>query len=188
MDLSGKKVMVLGLARTGQATARFLAEQGAVVLVSDLRPTADLQAQLNLLSGLPIQYQLGGEDLNWLEGVDMLVPSPGVPMNNLLLQEAGRRGVEIISEIELAYRSLLLPLIAITGTDGKSATTTLIGASPCSLISAKIISTVIRTLRLTPVPSNESSPLKMKKISPFSTVTMCGFGRCGSNYVRKLSP
>ncbi|HEX7228287.1 MAG TPA: UDP-N-acetylmuramoyl-L-alanine--D-glutamate ligase, partial [Candidatus Binatia bacterium] len=127
MDLSGKKVMVLGLARTGQATARFLAEQGAVVLVSDLRPTTDLQAQLNLLSGLPIQYQLGGEDLNWLEGVDMLVPSPGVPMNNLLLQEAGRRGVEIISEIELAYRSLSLPLIAITGTNGKSTTTTLIG-------------------------------------------------------------
>ena len=127
MDLSGKKVMVLGLARTGQATARFLAQQGAAVLVSDLRPAADLQPQLNALAGLPIQYRLGGEDLNWLEGVDMVVPSPGVPMNNVLLQEAGQRGVEIISEIELAYRSLSLPLIAITGTNGKSTTTTLIG-------------------------------------------------------------
>ena len=127
MDLSGKNVMVLGLARTGLTTARFLAHQGAVVLVSDLRPAADLQAELNALAGLPIQYHLGGLDLNWLGGVDMVVPSPGVPMNNLLLQEAGRRGIEILSEIELAYRSLSLPLIAITGTNEKSTTTTLIG-------------------------------------------------------------
>jgi UDP-N-acetylmuramoylalanine--D-glutamate ligase len=127
MDLRGKKVMVLGLARTGLATARFLAQQGAVVLVSDLRPAVDLNPELNALAGLPIQYHLGGEDLNWLEGLDMVVPSPGVPMNNLLLQEAGQRGVEIISEIELAYRSLSLRLIAVTGTNGKSTTTTLIG-------------------------------------------------------------
>jgi UDP-N-acetylmuramoylalanine--D-glutamate ligase len=127
MDLRGKKVMVLGLARTGLATARFLVQQGAIVLVSDLRPPADLQGELNTLAGLPIQYHLGGEDLNWLEGVDMVVPSPGVPMSNLFLQEAGRRGVEIISEIELAYRAFSLPLIAITGTNGKSTTTMLIG-------------------------------------------------------------
>jgi UDP-N-acetylmuramoylalanine--D-glutamate ligase len=127
MDLRGKKVMVLGLARTGRDTARFLAQEGAVVLVSDLRAAADLQVELNALAGLPIQYHLGGEDLNWLEGVDMVVPSPGVPMNNLLLQEAGQRGIEIISEIELAYRALSLPLIAVTGTNGKSTTTTLIG-------------------------------------------------------------
>ena len=119
--------MVLGLARTGRDTARFLAQEGAVVLVSDLRPAADLQVELNALAGLPIQYHLGGEDLNWLEGVDMVVPSPGVPMNNLLLQEAAQRGIEIISEIELAYRALSLPLIAVTGTNGKSTTTTLIG-------------------------------------------------------------
>ena len=127
MDLEGKKVMVLGLARTGQSTARFLAQQGAIVLVSDLRPAADLDPELNALAGLPIEYHFGGEDLNWLEGVDLVVPSPGVPMNNLFLQEAGRRGIEIISEIEFAYRSLSLPLIAITGTNGKSTTTTLIG-------------------------------------------------------------
>src|SRR5829696_7384649 len=112
MDLKGKKVMVLGLARTGQSTARFLAQQGAIVLVSDLRPAADLDPELNALARLPIEYHLGGEDLNWLEGVDMVVPSPGVPMNNFLLQAAGRRGIEIISEIELAFRSLSLSLIA----------------------------------------------------------------------------
>ena len=91
--------MVLGLARTGRETARFLAQQGAIVQVSDVRPAADLQAELNALAGLPIQYRLGGEDVNWLEGLDMIVPSPGVPMNNPLLREAGRRGAEIVSEI-----------------------------------------------------------------------------------------
>ena len=119
--------MVLGLARTGRETARFLAQQGAIVQVSDVRPAADLKPELNALAGLPIQYHLGGEDVNWLEGVDMIVPSPGVPMNNLLLREAGQRGAEIVSEIELAYRCLSLPLIAVTGTNGKSTTTTLIG-------------------------------------------------------------
>jgi UDP-N-acetylmuramoylalanine--D-glutamate ligase len=127
MELGGKKVLVLGLARTGRETARFLAQQGADVLVSDLRSVAELQAEVNALAGLPIQYQLGGQDPDWLEGVEIVVPSPGVPMDNIFLQEAGRRGVEIISEIELAYRCLSVPLVAITGTNGKSTTTTLIG-------------------------------------------------------------
>lgn len=127
MELRNKRVMVLGLARTGRETARFLAQRGANVLVSDVRPAADLKAELDGLAGLRIEYRLGGQNLNWLEGVDMVVPSPGVPANNIFLQEAGRRGAEIISEIELAYRFLSLPLMAVTGTNGKSTTTTLIG-------------------------------------------------------------
>ena len=127
MELAEKKVMVLGLARTGRETARFLAERGARVLVSDLRSATELQTELNALAGLPIQYRLGGQNIAWLEGVELVVPSPGVPMDNIILQEARRRGAEIVSEIELAYRVLSLPLIAITGTNGKSTTTTLIG-------------------------------------------------------------
>lgn len=127
MELGGKRVLVLGLARTGRETARFLAQQGADVLVSDLRSAAELQAEVNALAGLPIRYRLGGQGLNCLDAVELVVPSPGVPMDNLVLQEASRRGVEIISEIELAYRRLSVPLVAITGTNGKSTTTTLIG-------------------------------------------------------------
>jgi UDP-N-acetylmuramoylalanine--D-glutamate ligase len=127
MELGGKRVLVLGLARTGRETARFLAQQGADVLVSDLRSAAELQAEVNSLAGLPIRYRLGGQDLNCLDAVELVVPSPGVPMDNIFLQEASRRGVEIISEIELAYRRLSVPLVAITGTNGKSTTTTLIG-------------------------------------------------------------
>ncbi len=127
MELGGKRVLVLGLARTGRETARFLAQQGADVLVSDLRSAAELQAEVDALAELPIRYRLGGQDLNCLDAVELVVPSPGVPMDNIFLQEASRRGVEIISEIELAYRRLSVPLVAITGTNGKSTTTTLIG-------------------------------------------------------------
>jgi UDP-N-acetylmuramoylalanine--D-glutamate ligase len=127
MDLKGKKVMVLGLARTGSAAARFLARQGADVLVSDCRKESQLQRETAALAGLPVRYFLGGEDPAWLEGVDLMIPSPGVPQENPLLREASRRGVEILSEIELAARFLRAPLIAITGTNGKSTTTALAG-------------------------------------------------------------
>jgi UDP-N-acetylmuramoylalanine--D-glutamate ligase len=127
MELKGKKVMVLGLARTGSAAARFLLRQGADVLVSDCRKESELQRETAALAGLPVRYFLGGEDPAWLEGVDLLIPSPGVPQENPLLREASRRGVEILSEIELAARFLRAPLIAITGTNGKSTTTALAG-------------------------------------------------------------
>ncbi|MGH7774501.1 MAG: UDP-N-acetylmuramoyl-L-alanine--D-glutamate ligase [Candidatus Binatia bacterium] len=128
MELKGKKVMVLGLARTGSETARFLIGQGAEVRVSDCRGKEELQKELAALSDLPIRLLLGGEETVWLEGVDLVIPSPGVPPENPLLCESRRRGMEILSEIELAYRFLDIPLVAITGTNGKSTTTSLVGA------------------------------------------------------------
>ena len=119
--------MVLGLARTGRESARFLARQGATVLLSDFRSERDLSQEITALEGLPIQYRLGGENRAWLAGVDLVVTSPGVPAVNPLLQEAGARGIKIWSEVELAYRFLCAPLVAITGTNGKSTTTTLVG-------------------------------------------------------------
>ncbi|HEY3306447.1 MAG TPA: UDP-N-acetylmuramoyl-L-alanine--D-glutamate ligase [Candidatus Binatia bacterium] len=127
MELKGKKVMVLGAARTGIATARFTAQRGAEVLVTDRRSGAELSGEMKALAGLPIRFLLGGEDPAWVEGVDLVIPSPGVPQENPLLREAGRRGIEILSEIELAYRFIRAPLIAITGTNGKSTTTALVG-------------------------------------------------------------
>jgi UDP-N-acetylmuramoylalanine--D-glutamate ligase len=127
MELRDKKVLVVGLARTGGECARFLVKQGAKVWVSDLRTETDLKGEIEALRGLPVGYFLGGEERGWLDGIDLVVPSPGVPADNSLLKEARDRGVEIISEIELAYRFLSVPLIAITGTNGKSTTTTLVG-------------------------------------------------------------
>ena len=127
MDLKGKKVLVIGLARTGGDCARFLAQQGAGVVVSDLRREDELKPAMEALAGLPIIYRFGGEDKNWLTGVDCVIPSPGVAKENLLLREAVELRIPVLSEIELAYRFFNAPLIAITGTNGKSTTTTLVG-------------------------------------------------------------
>src|SRR4051794_1810542 len=103
MELKGKRVMVLGLARTGIAAARFLAEQGADVIVSDRRGGSELSRELSALAGTPAHFFFGGEDRAWLENIDLVVPSPGVPQENPLLKEAARRGIAILSEIELGY-------------------------------------------------------------------------------------
>jgi len=119
--------MVLGLARTGIATVQFLARHGANILASDLRTEDALTPALEALHGLDVSYRLGREELEWLDGVDVLVPSPGVSQTNPLLMGAAQRGIEVVSEIELAHRFLDTPLVAITGTNGKSTTTRLLG-------------------------------------------------------------
>jgi UDP-N-acetylmuramoylalanine--D-glutamate ligase len=127
MNVAGKKFLILGLARTGIACARFLVDRGAIVQVSDRRLEHELGAEIASLAGLAIDYRLGGEDARWVHGADFVVPSPGVPPENILLKQAGVLGVPILSEIELACRFLRMPLLAITGTNGKSTTTTLLG-------------------------------------------------------------
>ncbi len=127
MELRDKRVMVLGLARTGIETVRFLVGRGAQVLASDCKNEKELETEMQALSQLPVRFLLGGETISWLDGVDLLVPSPGVPLENPLLHEATKRGIDVLSEIELAYRFLQVPLVAITGTNGKSTTTSLIG-------------------------------------------------------------
>jgi UDP-N-acetylmuramoylalanine--D-glutamate ligase len=127
MELKGKMVMIIGLARTGSECARFFVNEGANVSVSDRRNEQELAPEMLRLAGLPIRYLLGGEEREWLTGVDLVVPSPGVPQENALLGEAAQRRIPVLSEIELAYRFFRVPLVAITGTNGKSTTTTLIG-------------------------------------------------------------
>jgi len=128
MELKGKTVLVIGLARTGRECARFLVGRGANVSVSDMRSTEQLGPELEGLAGMPIRFHLGGEETSWVAGADYVVPSPGVPMANLLLKEALAHRIPVLSEIELAARFFRAPLVAITGTNGKSTTTTLIGA------------------------------------------------------------
>jgi UDP-N-acetylmuramoylalanine--D-glutamate ligase len=127
MDLKGKKVLVIGLARTGSECARFLARQGAGAMVSDVRPEDEHKPAMEALAGLPISYRFGAEDISWLAGVDCVIPSPGVAMENPLLREAAALHIPVLSEIELACRFFQPPLVAITGTNGKSTTTTLVG-------------------------------------------------------------
>ena len=128
MELEGKKILVLGLARTGLAVARFLARRGARVVGADARADDAMGQARSELSRLSAACHLGPEEAAWLDGVEAVVPSPGVPRDNPLLAEAARRGIEVLSEIELAARFNRTPMVAITGTNGKTTTTRLVAA------------------------------------------------------------
>ncbi len=127
MNLKNKKVLVVGLARTGMATVRFLAGRGARVVVSEAKTTSQLGASRQALEDWVEQWELGGHTVPFFLGADWIVVSPGVPMDLEPLTVARARGIPVISEVELAFRFLRRPLIAITGTNGKTTTTTLIG-------------------------------------------------------------
>lgn len=128
MDLKNKKVLVVGLAKTGVACARFLASKGARVTVTDMRSESVLEDQLAELAGLDIVRELERHDEATFLASDLIVVSPGVPMDLPQLVAAKQAGVEIISEIELAARFIDVPIAAITGTNGKTTTTTILGA------------------------------------------------------------
>jgi UDP-N-acetylmuramoylalanine--D-glutamate ligase len=127
MELNNKNILVVGLAKTGVACARFLARRGARVTVTDLRNEADLAPQLAELADWNIRKVLGCHDERDFTGADLIVVSPGVPQDHPLLTKARAAGSEIASEIELAARFIDVPLVAITGTNGKTTTTTLAG-------------------------------------------------------------
>ncbi len=126
MELSGKKVLIIGLGRTGLATAGFLGGRDVDLVLTDAKTRPDVEALLSR-AGMPAGAEIAPYDLSALSRVDLVVPSPGVPPSDPLLQEAVRRQVPIMSEIELAYRFLSCPIVAITGTNGKTTTTTLVG-------------------------------------------------------------
>ena len=116
--------MVVGAARSGVAAAELLARQGAIVTLTEARDDFDGADRLREAG---IQLELGGHRRDTLTAADLVVVSPGVPMARPLFEEARARGVEIIGELELASRWIPGHVIAVTGTKGKSTTTTLLG-------------------------------------------------------------
>jgi UDP-N-acetylmuramoylalanine--D-glutamate ligase len=125
--LSGKRVSVIGLAREGTDLARFLVGEGARVLVNDMRPPEVLADRLAELDGLPIQFELGGHPFEPVLDTDLLFVSPGVPPELPLLVEARSRGIPISSGTRLFFERCPAPIIGITGSSGKTTTTTLTG-------------------------------------------------------------
>jgi len=126
LKIKGKKILILGLARTGAASARLCCGLGAKVLVSDIKGEEELKEYIRMLEGVNVEFFLGSHTESLLEGVDLIVVSPGIPGSIPLLVKARSLGIEVISEIELAYNFLKSPVIAITGTNGKTTTTKLI--------------------------------------------------------------
>ena len=127
MELAGKKVLIVGAARSGIAAARFLLGQGAVVALTDQKPLEKWTQEALALkeSGVGL---LPGEPPSWLlDQLDLVVVSPGVPATIIPIRYAERAGAEVIGEVELAYRYLKGRIVAITGSNGKTTTTSLIG-------------------------------------------------------------
>lgn len=127
MNLKGQRILVVGLGKTGIASVRFLVRQGARVIATDAKPQAELGDAVRELGSLSADLEFCAYSTDVLSRVDMIVPSPGVPPADVILTAAESREIPILSEIELAYRFLKPHLIAITGTNGKTTTTTLIG-------------------------------------------------------------
>ncbi len=123
-SVRGRRVVVVGAARSGVASAELLVGRGAEVVLSDSREHIEAA---DVLRSLGIRLELGGHQARTLAEADLIVVSPGVPLGQLAFEPARLRNVELIGELELAYRLLRGPVIAVTGTKGKSTTTTLIG-------------------------------------------------------------
>lgn len=127
-DYHNKRVLVVGAGTSGRALVRFLLERGATVALTDQRPAAQI-SDVQTLRQLPIRLDLGGHNAALFVEADLIVVSPGVPLDIPELQRAASGGVPILGEVEIASRELSRPLIAVTGTNGKSTTTSLIGAA-----------------------------------------------------------
>ena len=126
-DLNGKRVMVLGLARQGIALARFLAEQGAHVTVSDVKTAEQLAEAIKGLEGLAIQCALGGHPMELLDGCDLLCLSGGVPVDLPIVVKAQERGIALANDAQIFVERCPVPVIGITGSAGKTTTTVLTG-------------------------------------------------------------
>jgi UDP-N-acetylmuramoylalanine--D-glutamate ligase len=127
MEIAGRKVLVLGAARSGIASARFLAQRGATVALNDRKPLDEWSTEALGLKTEGVGL-VAGDVPSWLlDQIDLVVISPGVPSKSIPVRYAERRGVEVIGEVELASRFLRGRIVAITGTNGKTTTTSLIG-------------------------------------------------------------
>jgi UDP-N-acetylmuramoylalanine--D-glutamate ligase len=127
-DFSGKRVYVIGLGAkgTGRATAQVLARRGARVTVADMKAAPELAGEIAALPS-SVTLEVGDRAYAGIEAADLVVISPGVPPEIEPLRRARARGIPVVAEIEVAYRLARAPIVAITGTKGKTTTTALLG-------------------------------------------------------------
>ena len=127
MDLHGKKVLVVGLARTGLATVKFLREKGSIISTTETKTKEEMKEVFQELEGWRIPMEWGEHTPEYFLNQDLIVLSPGINPAIEPIQRALDKGIQVISEMELAYHFIGVPILAITGTNGKTTTTLLIG-------------------------------------------------------------
>jgi UDP-N-acetylmuramoylalanine--D-glutamate ligase len=127
INVNGKQVAVLGLGRSGYAAAKLLVLHGAQVVIVDDKSPEKLQAWIEKAQGLSrTRLVLGGGGRAEISSSDLVVISPGVSLNHPLQEEAREKGIPVVGELELAYGYCAATVAAITGTNGKTTTTTLL--------------------------------------------------------------
>ena len=127
MELANKKTIVVGLGRTGLAAARFLHQKGARVLVADTADETQLGDSVRTLREMGVALELGPHRITSFQNADLIVVSPGVSHTIEPIAQARARGIPLMSEVELASRFIKEPIVAVTGTNGKTTTTELLG-------------------------------------------------------------
>ena len=128
MNLEGQKLLVVGLGRSGMAVARFAAARGAQVVANDARPEAELRSELSELGPAIVSVITGGHPEDLFTSADLIVLSPGIPPDIAQIQAARRNGIRIVGEAEFASWFLRGRIIGITGSNGKTTTTSLTAA------------------------------------------------------------
>lgn len=126
-NFAGKRVVVVGMGRSGVAVARFLTRRGARVTLTDRKGADSLEKSIAALDGMAVDLKLGSHDPKDFRAADLVVLSPGVPHTLPIFEPAWENGTPVIGEMELAASCITEPIIAVTGTNGKTTTTELLG-------------------------------------------------------------
>lgn len=127
MDLAKKNILIVGLGISGLAVARFAKNKGASVTVTDIAEEKTLGSKLTEMHKIGVKLELGRHNIETFEHADFIVVSPGVPHTILPIEQAKEKGIPVLGEFELASRFIREPIIAISGTNGKTTTTRLLG-------------------------------------------------------------
>src|SRR6266403_218702 len=172
MELNGKRVLVVGLGRSGVASALFLKARGARVTVSDTKSEDQLREEIPALLDEGITVETGGHGERTFQNQDLIVVSPGVPIDAEPITQAKALGQPVIGEIELASRFLQGEIVAITGSNGKTTTTTLVGEIPSKSGLKTLVGGNIGTPAISLVPQAAPDTITVLEVSSFQLETI----------------
>jgi UDP-N-acetylmuramoylalanine--D-glutamate ligase len=127
MELYQKNILIVGLGVSGVSAARFARNSGGIVTVTDIAEEDALSAYLPEIRNMGVKTELGQHHIETFENADLIIVSPGVPHTILPIKRAGEKGIPILGELELASRYIREPIVAVSGTNGKTTTTRLLG-------------------------------------------------------------
>lgn len=175
MDLKDKRVLVVGLGKSGVASALFLKDQGARVTVSDTKSPDQLRDEIPILLDHGITVETGGHGERTFRGQDLIVVSPGVPVDAPPLVQARASGEPVIGEIELAGQHLPGPIVAITGSNGKTTTTSLAGEILAAGGFPTLVGGNIGTPAISLVPQATRDTMVVLEVSSFQLETIATF-------------